>query len=106
VRGIASIVVAVCLLAASGVRAEDTSRGDARTSQLLAAGQTGAASLVQRRDGARGGLHDLRLAPFTLPARPAVAPASRSIAAVVDRAPHRIVDDVAPARSARGPPRG
>jgi len=103
VRAIASFVVALCLLAASGVRAEATDRGDARTSQVLAAGHTGAASLVQRRDG---GPHELRLAPFTLPTAPAVAPASRSIAAVADRAPHGPADDVAPARSARGPPRG
>jgi len=103
-RWIASIVAAVCLLAAGGVRpAYELRSGHQRDARLLPATAPAAAIATHRRDGARS---DLRLAAFALPASSELpAPPPARIAAVAC-----LVDDVAvatpPAPCSRGPPRG
>jgi hypothetical protein len=103
VRGIASLIVAFCLLAAGGVRARDPVGRDDRAPQLLAAGHALAASLAPRRDG---GAPEQRLAAFTVPAVPALPSPPRAAAAVSDARPHGFAQTQLPARSARGPPCG
>jgi hypothetical protein len=103
VRAIASAVVALCLLAAGAARADDRSRNDARTSQLVSAGLALTANLAPRREGASP---DLRLAPFTIPSVSIAVAARRSIFALAGRTPAHAVDNQVPARSSRGPPSG
>jgi hypothetical protein len=102
-RGVVSLVVAVCLLAAGGARADESVAGsETHTSQLVGVSHALAAHLAPRRDGAGP---DLRLAPFTLPLVAAAAAAARSIAAVAGRTSLIAVDDgEVPTRSSRGPP--
>jgi hypothetical protein len=102
-RGIVSLVVAVCLWAAAGVRADESAAGsEAHTSQLVGVSHALAAHLAPRRDGAGP---DLRLAPFTIPSVSTAAAAARSIAAVAGRTSPIAVDDgQVPTRSSRGPP--
>jgi hypothetical protein len=103
VRRIASIVVAICLVAACGVRPVDRSGGDTHTSQLARAGAGLAGTLVSRRDGAAP---DLRLAPFTIPSVSLALTAPHAVAERCDNRLHRAVDTQVPTRCSRGPPRG
>jgi len=103
-RWIASIVAAVCLLAAGGVRpAPELRSGHQRDARLVPATAPAAGVATHRRDGARS---DLRLAPFALPASAELpVPPPARIAAVAC-----IRDDVSvatpPSPCSRGPPRG
>jgi hypothetical protein len=105
VRGIASIVVAICLMAASGVRPSECSGGGDthHTSQLACAGAGVAGALVSRRDGAGP---DLRIAAFTIPSVSVALAAPRAVAELCERSLHGAIDTQVPTRCARGPPRG
>jgi hypothetical protein len=94
VRWVATLVTAVCLLAASGVRAEDARTGD-RAAHLAAVATSHLAARTQHR-----------LAPFALPAGAVATPPPTAralgIAAVAHAAP---APTLAVPRS-RGPPLG
>lgn len=104
-RGIASLIVALCLLAAGGLRAHDPGELGGRDDRApqLSAGHGVLASLAPRREG---GSHELRLAAFPVPASPAVPPPPRVAVVVCDARPPWIVSARLAARSARGPPLG
>jgi hypothetical protein len=106
-RGIASLIVTLCLLAAGSVRAQGPIGREDAAPQLVAANHALVASLAPRRDaGGRDLGRDLRLAPFTIPASAHDLPAVRTVAAGSDRIPPWVLDARVPARSSRGPPCG
>jgi hypothetical protein len=102
VRWIASLVVALCLVAAGAARPDDAGASRSHTS-LASAGHGLAANVAPRRVVAG---HDLGLSAFTLPTTPAADEPSRTVTVPCDRAPDRALATQIFTRSSRGPPAG
>lgn len=101
VRGIVSVVVTLCLMAAGGARAEETRRSEAHGAQLVGVSHALVATLMPRRDGTGS---ELRIAPFTIPALALDVAAPPSTVLPLVSAPQIAAVTRLPARSSRGPP--